>query len=293
MRCRLGLGSALHESNFPHHRGVITAPVIIPACDTWHAWHFLAWHVALHALDAKYGASDLFDIDASLRLATAVSVRNASFGSEVGTWGQEYKFSSFPDDIVENRRDLPYLRKRHSVFEAVQKVNDGHLLSDSFGGVGKSVSTREVAEELQIRKVADPPELDEILYAQENLPGCTRDSITQWLTKVYHTSRGFEFGTFDSLILATTMKPQPPKWTKLAVRHVSDVVSIAHNFVTKLLALVCTEERVTRELLSTLSDGLTGRYITALNHVHFLLGVERVGTPLTLNRYFNDSLEKW
>jgi hypothetical protein len=74
---------------------------------------------------------------------------------------------------------------------------------------------------------------------------------------------------------------------------VSDVVSITHTFIKKLLALVCVDERVTRELLSTLSDGLIGRYNTALDHTRFLLNVERIGTPITLNTYFNENLEKW
>lgn len=211
--------------------------------------------VVMLALEAKYGRSDLFDNDSTLRLATAVTLRNASFGNEVDNWGQEYQFNPFADN--------------------------------------KTVSPVETAEELEIRKIADPPELDEILHPQENLPGCRKECIIEWLKIVYHTSRGFELGTFDSSILATTMKAQSSKWTKLALGYVSDIVSIAHNFIKRLLALVCVDERVTRELLSTLSDGLIGRYSTALDHARFLLDVERVGTPITLNNYFNENLEKW
>jgi hypothetical protein len=184
-----------------------------------------------------------------------VTARNASFGSEVHIWGQEYQFSSFSDN--------------------------------------KTVSAIEIVEELEIRKIVDPSELDEILYPQENLPGCRKECIIEWLQKVYLTSRGFELGTFDSSILATTMKAQSSKWTKLALGYVSDIVSITHNFIKRLLALVCVNERVTRELLSTLSDGLIGRYNTALDHARFLLNVERVGTPITLNNYFTENLEKW
>lgn len=211
--------------------------------------------VVMHALEAKYGRSDLFDDDPILRLATAVTARNTSFGCEVEGWGQEYLFSPLADS--------------------------------------KTVSPSEAFEELKIRKTADPPELDEILHPQENLPGCKKEPIIEWLKNVYLTSRGFELGTFDSSILATTMKAQSSKWTKLALGYVSDVVSITHTFIKKLLALVCVDERVTRELLSTLSDGLIGRYNTALDHTRFLLNVERIGTPITLNTYFNENLERW
>ena len=211
--------------------------------------------VVMLALEAKYGRSDLFDNDSTLRLATAVTSRNALFGNEVDSWGQEYQFNPFADN--------------------------------------KTGSPVEIAGELEIRKIADPPELDEILHPQENLPGCRKECIIEWLKNVYHASRGFELGTFDSSILATTMKAQSSKWTKLALGYVSDIVSIAHNFIKRLLALVCVDERVTRELLSTLSDGLIGRYSTALDHARFLLDVERVGTPITLNNYFNENLEKW
>jgi hypothetical protein len=208
----------------------------------------------MHALEAKYGRSDLFDDDPILRLATAVTARNASFGTEVNNWGQEYQFSS----VAENQ-----------------------------------AATQVGSEELKIRKVVGPPELDEILHPQEDLPGCRNECIIEWLKNVYLTSRGFELGTFDSSILATTMKAQSSKWTKLALGYVSDIVSITHTFIKKLLVSVCVDERVTRELLSTLSEGLIGRYNTAMEHARFLLNVERIGTPITLNTYFSENLEKW
>ena len=87
------------------------------------------------------------------------------------------------------------------------------------------------------------------------------------------------------------MKKQTTKWTDLALGYASDVVAITHNFISRLLALTCIDERVTREISATLMDGLVGRYVTALNQVRFILRVERVGMPMTLNHYFNDNLE--
>lgn len=149
------------------------------------------------------------------------------------------------------------------------------------------------AAAVNTRKVADLPEIDEILYEGELLPGYQQEGITRWLAKVYKSSREFELGTFDSSILATTMKKQSVKWTGLALGYVSDIVAITHSFITKLVALTCADEHVAREILSALMDGLIQRYITALDQVRFLLHVERTGTPMTLNHYFNDNLQKW
>jgi hypothetical protein len=74
---------------------------------------------------------------------------------------------------------------------------------------------------------------------------------------------------------------------------VSDVVAITHTFITKVLSSICVEEYVTRELLSALMDGLMRRYLKALDQVRFLLVVERMGTPMTLDDDLNDNIEKW
>jgi hypothetical protein len=197
--------------------------------------------------------------------------RDLSHAPASPTWKVETNFTA---DVVEKEREDPHR-------------------PDASGSISKGPLTVKAVEGLKIRQTEDPPELDEILQTQETLPGCRKESVIQWLKGVYHTSRGFELGTFDSSILATTIKAQSSKWTKLALVYMSDIVALTHGFITKLLALICMDERVTRELISTLTDGLIGRYLTALNHVRFLLGVERVGTPMTLNHYFNDNLEKW
>jgi hypothetical protein len=231
--------------------------------------------VVSHALEAKYSRSDLFDKDPSLKLATAVTSRNASFGREVEIWGPEYQFASS------------------------ENINDGDDDSDDTlepsnpdsGDVESS--TDEPTKGIDIRKVKDPPELDDILYESETLAGSRVGPITQWLKKVYQSSRGFELGTFDPSILATTMKKQSSKWPGLALGYVSDIVAITHNFIKRLLSFICTDDHVTTELLATLADGLVKRYIRALDHARFILNVERMGTPITLNRDFTENLENW
>lgn len=223
------------------------------------------------ALDAKYGSDNLFDDDPSFRLATAVVSRNSQFAAELEDWGLEYQFSSTED----RNNDLG------SKVEKTPPSNDGKgEESDNI----KSINTR---------KIADSPELEDILHEAENLPACKQQGIGEWIKTVYESSRGFGLGTFNSSILATTMKKQSSKWIGLALGYGSDVVTITHTFITKLLASICTEEHVTRELLSALMDGLRRRYVKALDQVQFLLDVERMGTPMTLDNHFNDNLEKW
>jgi hypothetical protein len=62
---------------------------------------------------------------------------------------------------------------------------------------------------------------------------------------------------------------------------------------TGILDSICPERVVKAELLSMLMDGLFERYSKAIEQVRFLLDVERIGTPMTLNHYFTDNLEKW
>ena len=45
-------------------------------------------------------------------------------------------------------------------------------------------------------------------------------------------------------------------------------------------------------LMSILMDDLMAKYKTAFDSARLLLRLERMGTPITLNHYFNDNLEK-
>ena len=79
----------------------------------------------------------------------------------------------------------------------------------------------------------------------------------------------------------------------IAIGYIKDVISMAHTFIRDLLRIVCLDLRVREALMAVLMDELLVKYKAALDHVHFLLHVERTGTPATLNHYFTDNLEKW
>jgi hypothetical protein len=89
------------------------------------------------------------------------------------------------------------------------------------------------------------------------------------------------------------MKAQSENWEAIALGHTKDVVSMAHDFILKLLELICHNDRVRDALTAILMDKVSQRYKKAIEHTKFLLYVERMGTPATLNHYFNENLEKW
>ena len=112
------------------------------------------------------------------------------------------------------------------------------------------------------------------------------------LEEVYKSSRGFELGTFDASLLPIVWKKQSLNWEALALGYLSDIVDIIHTFTMELLAGLCGDDRVSREVSNILLDALLERYRTAMDHTRFLLKVERDGTPLTTNHYFAENLEK-
>ena len=219
-----------------------------------------------HALATNYGADDLFDKYGSLRLPTIIVQRNNNFSEKVEKIGHTYSFDS----------DTP-------------------TASEELAASVKSETTEADSERSHsdVRTVENYPELSDVTCdSGEPVSDPVGKGILAWLTGVYTNSRGFELGTFDSSLLAITMKRQSSKWNALALGYINDVVTLTHGFIVNLLHEICPDKRVSSALLSLLMDGLVETYKRAIDHVHFILQVERTETPLTLNHYFNDNLEK-
>ena len=135
-------------------------------------------------------------------------------------------------------------------------------------------------------------ELDDVLHQEDHISNPSQSPITAWLEEIYNASRGFELGTFDPSLLAIAWKKQSAKWDPLGFGYISDIVSLVHTFIVKLLSALCKDERSRRELHSVLLDKLIERYKRSTDHTKFILSVERAGTPLTTNHYFAENLEK-
>ena len=143
------------------------------------------------------------------------------------------------------------------------------------------------------RYACNHDELDDLQLPGGNVAEPLSTDIMDWLKKIYSGSRGFELGTFNDSIIPIIWKRQLVNWEALALGYIMDIVSLVHSFVRGLLKTCCADERVLTGLLSIMMEDMTTRYKNAIDHVKFLLVVEKEGTLLTANHYFSDNLEKW
>lgn len=215
------------------------------------------------ALEAKY-TDDLFEEHPALKIATLIVNRNEILSEAFEKHGHTYQFNNQQDEN--------------------ESSDDDNIKETQTVGRVSSFCTR------QTETVED---LEDIVYDDEVIPKPKQSGILQWMAKVYNGSRGFELGSFDPTLLATTMKAQSKNWDGLAFGYISDVVTMTHSFIDTLLKLVCPGINTRMALKSMLMDRLILAYKEAFNQVDFILKVERFGVPVTLNHYFNDNLEKW
>ncbi|KAI2478279.1 Interferon-induced GTP-binding protein mx2 [Pyrenophora tritici-repentis] len=147
-------------------------------------------------------------------------------------------------------------------------------------------------ETFDFRKEDDPEGLVDVLHLQESLCYPLHGETKDWLLQVFKDNQGFELGTFNALILATVMKKQSSKWEDISMGFVSDAIVLVHRFITSALVSICDDRNVREALVGKLSDELTRRYQNAIASAGFLLKVEKSNTPMTMNHYFNDNLQR-
>lgn len=181
--------------------------------------------LATQALSTNYGADDTFDEFEELRLATIVMNRSTAFCEDMARFGHKYEKES----------------------------DDNTWAWDE--------ATKETG--ILTRKIDDVADLADLLPSCEEEPLPLRVGVKEWLMQLYTRSRGFEVGTFNTCLLATSMNKQSSKWPNFALGYIADVVTAVHQFIVKALELVCPDKNV----------------------------VERNGTPITVNHYFNQNLQ--
>ncbi|OQN95383.1 hypothetical protein B0A48_18618 [Cryoendolithus antarcticus] len=208
------------------------------------------------ALNATHGADDVFETDHRLRIAPAIMSRMKTFSEEMAKYGHTYAFTAQDNDAA----------------------GDSEI--------------EQPAKLFEIRKEDYLDELVNILHLQGSLQYPKRGYIRDWILQIFQNNRGFELGTFNASLLATCMKRQSSKWTDVGMGFVSDVIIMVHNYVETALASICNDPTVCNSLMDKLSDELIKRYQRAITNIQFLLDVEKSDTPLTLNHYFNENLQK-
>ncbi|KAI0484720.1 P-loop containing nucleoside triphosphate hydrolase protein [Xylariaceae sp. FL0804] len=221
------------------------------------------------ALDANYTQGRIFEDRPALRLVTRVVEENERYATKMAIRGHMRSFES--KAAVEAKSPIKFDNGDESSEEDESSEQDGYTELD-------------VSDELEV--LFDPT--DTIM---PSLSGPS--SIGQYIEGVYKSSRGQELGTFGSRLLGTMFKEQSKKWEAMTLRHMKQITIHVHHFISEVMKEICPDPRVRDELWSGyLLEELQERYRKALAHVKFLLEIEREGTPLTLNHYFNDNLQK-
>ncbi|KAL8807243.1 MAG: hypothetical protein Q9200_004740 [Gallowayella weberi] len=211
----------------------------------------------VQAIEAHYGSDDVFDSDSLLRLATVVVGRNEIFSSDMQRKGHNMKFK---DDDTEQ--------------SATTSSNSSEV---------------DLHDTAATRYHIQHNDIDDLVY-DECIPASPEDGITNWIAKVYKSSRGFEIGTFDPSLIPIMWKQQSSKWNGLALGYTSDVISIAHYYIRTMLSEISQDDRVAGGLLSVMMEKLTEQYKRAIDQKQFILEVER--NTMTYNHYSADNLEK-
>lgn len=235
--------------------------------------------IASRALRADYGSNAIFDTKSSLRLATRVVDRNDAFSEDVQEVGHTMKFRDNAPDRNEFIMEAP----PPAIADASEEGSEGEAEPDS---------EDELPLKKRIRRTRGHWELEDLLTPDPGVSEPETTGIMRWLEGIYKTSRGFEIGTFDATIFPIIFKKQSSNWEALALCYISDIISHIHDFILDLTSSLCSDKQVQKGIMSVIMDSLMECYKKSLDHARFILGVERAGTPLTLNHYFNDSLEK-
>lgn len=224
------------------------------------------------AIGANYGSDKIFEGSFDLRLATAIVNRNEQFAYDVSRWGHTINF----DGVEELSSPAPELVCPASV----ASVSESPTVDDS-----------KTQRFLSPRYFTDQDCISELLPASAQIEEPRTEPILPWITDIYNTSRGFELGTFNASLLTLLWMKQSTKWDDLALGYISDVITIVNKYTFALLRVICGDERVLKGITSVLAEDLETRYRKAIDHVKFILYVERDCTPLTANHYFAVNLE--
>ncbi|KAJ5998589.1 hypothetical protein N7451_006399 [Penicillium sp. IBT 35674x] len=230
--------------------------------------------ITQHALCTNYGAYDIF-VKQEARLATLISNRNAQFCDDMSDFGHEYAFKTECLALAQG--------------EPTASVAEESLQSNIDNSESKESNLSGFTES---RKFPDLEELDEILCQNLEIQCPSNSSIESWIETIHHGAKGFEIGTFNHTLLTTLMKSQSSKWPMIAHGYINDIIIIIHKFIETVLGAVSMDQNIPPKIISLLTDDLMFKYRESISQVNFLLKIEREGTPMTLNSYLSDSLQK-
>ena len=155
-----------------------------------------------------------------------------------------------------------------------------------------SSSVSKSSLELEPESENEYPELEDLVPEDVSYSLPENKNIMDWIGEEYRNARGFGLASIGPSILPTIWQEQSKKWEGITLNYISDIVSLVQDFVYRALAHLCPDESVRSGLWAVLQDQLIDKYRAAIGHVKFIIQVERCGTPLTTNHYFNENLQK-
>ncbi|RYP50966.1 hypothetical protein DL768_003632 [Monosporascus sp. mg162] len=239
--------------------------------------------LARDALNAYYTGDKAFAHREDLRLITRVVHANEEFNNIIARHGHSLVFAGDLGDPA------------HTPAENLLPEDGG--LDDFLDLTSTTSLLRKLKEQKSHGSSPEVnyPELRDILDFNTDItdPNTRGRNILDYIEDLYKSSRGQELGTFGGSLLATMFKDQSAKWEPITLTFVGQVILMVHHFIVEALNEVCPDTRVREQLWeSFLLEELQKSYIRALDHTRFLLDIEREGTPLTLNHYFNDNLQR-
>jgi hypothetical protein len=215
--------------------------------------------IASYGLDAYYSRHSAFGDTPELRLATLAVDRMELYSKDVERLGHTVNFDS----------------------------EDAKQEADA-----SSTPTTDGYEEDAETYDNPYPELADLILPAWEAPEPSYRSILEWIEEEYRKARGFGLLTIGPSILPTIWQEQSKNWEGLTLAFIGDIVFFVHDFTCKALAHVCPDEGVRSGLWSLLQEQLVEGYRKAVDHVKFIIRVERFGTPLTTDHYFNKNLQK-
>ena len=189
--------------------------------------------ITSHGLSSNYGMDDIFNSHPDLCLATLVMNRHILFAENLTVWAHEYKFKTETDMNSSKGDQVDNFEEDSPTSEDGQTSEDEHLSGSN--KPTKSIKTRETA---------NMEDLTEVLHECTEEVSPKDGEIYKWLTEVFCSSRGFEMGTFNPSLLATTMRKQSAKWLNFTLGYISDIITIVHQFILAALEVACIDQRV-------------------------------------------------
>ncbi|ORX34446.1 dynamin GTPase [Kockovaella imperatae] len=239
--------------------------------------------IAEAARSGHYAQNALLQ-DERLRLATIVVSRSDIFAKDMGTFGQAFSFNKDEaEGDTEDDQD-PY-RPTHSSGPALRPpgvIREQARMANVSPPIEEQYFSRSIDTPLEIADLVSPP----MVLNDDDL-----EQDDAWVSKLWHSTRGYEMGTFQSHLIGDMMQRQAKKWRIISMGYVSDIICAVHHFITSVLTSLVVGERSRSALQSLLMESLKVYYANAFRQTDYLVDMDLKGPPVTHDPAFSSHLE--